>query len=695
MTSKVVTSQQLGQVLLDRNFEYLVVLPGFSLRTSGDTVVASAIRNRITNQGFIVSASENPNASSYSAIELSGSLGALDNAGTISGLDRAGVALSGYSLPGGNTVSNRGSIFGQDYGIKLQARDPSIVNSGTIEGGNVGIGGSALNSVRVLNTGLIIGNDAALNFILTEEGSVYLENAGTIAGGGRLAMLGGLLSDEVLNSGAMLGQVRLYSGNDLYDGRLGRVTGAVDGEFGDDTILGGAGGETLKGGFGDDEILGAGGNDVIDGGTGSDRLDGGEGFDLVSYIGLLGPVLVDLQSANQNEGDAADDALLNFEGVIGTGGADTLLGDTAANELRGGLGNDVLDGRAGTDTMRGGAGNDLMTVDIAGDLIIERTGEGADTVVAAVSYRLASNAEVEFLTTPNTAGTTAINLIGSNTANAILGNAAGNRLTGLGGADSLSGLAGADLLYGGDGNDTLLGDVGDDQLFGDAGADSLDGGEGNDRLTGGDGNDALSGMAGADLLYGGNGNDTLLGDVGDDQLFGDADADSLDGGDGNDRLTGGDGNDALSGMAGNDVLTGGAGTDTLLGGDGNDRLLGGTNAGLSDWLTGGAGSDIFVLDAGGSAVIKDFTTGVDKIHITQALAPGLALGSLAAANFFSPPGVAPSGPQILVVSPGYAPSLRSVSFDPDGPGGQPDVYIALLEGIGSGVISASDFVIIA
>jgi Ca2+-binding RTX toxin-like protein len=494
MSSRVIDTQELGQVLLDLFGRYLVVLPGFSLRFSGETVIASADYNRITNQGFIVSVSENA-LGTFDAVSMIGTNGTLDNAGSIVGLDYNGVELGA-----GNSVSNRGTIFGATSGIRVTGDSASIVNSGTIDGGVFGVLRSAGDFMRVLNTGLILGESAGISGDILSVAGSRIENSGTIAGAFGIAINIGAGEDEVLNSGTLMGEVRLYDGNDLYDGRLGRVTGLVDGGGGDDTILGGAGAETLRGGNHDDEILGAGGNDVIEGGAGGDLLDGGEGFDIASYGSDSAGVLVDLQNAALNQGDAADDALLNFEGVFGGLGADTLRGNTASNELRGGDGNDVLDGRAGLDTMRGGFGNDLMMVDNAGDRIVEGIGLGADTVMSAVTYRLAPNAEVEFLTTLDAAGLTAINLTGSNTANTILGNAGANRLTGLGGADSLSGLAGADLLYGGTGNDTLIGGTEDDQLFGDAGADSLDGGDGIDRLAGGDGNDRMTGGAGRDIF---------------------------------------------------------------------------------------------------------------------------------------------------------------------------------------------------
>ena len=78
----------------------------------------------------------------------------------------------------------------------------------------------------------------------------------------------------------------------------------------------------------------------------------------------------------------------------------------------------------------------------------------------------------------------------------------------------------------------------------------------------------------------------------------------------------------LIGSAYADILTGSAKNDLIIGGAGDDTLMGGKGA---DTLTGGAGADHFVytattestVSANGQDLITDFTSGQDKIDLSQ------------------------------------------------------------------------------
>jgi hypothetical protein len=119
----------------------------------------------------------------------------------------------------------------------------------------------------------------------------------------------------------------------------------------------------------------------------------------------------------------------------------TLTGSSAINATGNALDN-VLTGNSGTNTLTGGAGNDTYVVG-TGDIVAEASGGGTDTVMAGITWSLASTANVENLTLT---GSSAINGTGNTLDNLLIGN---------GGANTLSGLAGNDTYDGGAGNDAL------------------------------------------------------------------------------------------------------------------------------------------------------------------------------------------------------------------------------------------------
>ena len=242
-------------------------------------------------------------------------------------------------------------------------------------------------------------------------------------------------------------------------------------------ITGTAGNDTLQGGGGDERLYGLDGNDRLTGGAGADRLDGGAGSDTADFLLSLAAVKVSLASGGGQLGDAAGDVLIGIEDLGGSNLADELTGDGAANSLTGNGGNDILDGGAGADTLAGGAGNDTAYVDGVGDVVTENAGEGADTVIAALSWTLGANLENLILTTA-----AALDGTGNGLANTLSGNAAANILDGLAGNDVLRGNAGNDTLHGKGGADILEGGDGVDLLMGGAGQDDLTGGLGNDRF---------------------------------------------------------------------------------------------------------------------------------------------------------------------------------------------------------------------
>ena len=77
----------------------------------------------------------------------------------------------------------------------------------------------------------------------------------------------------------------------------------------------------------------------------------------------------------------------------GQGGNDFLNSGLGDDKLFGGEGNDRLFGDLGADRMAGGTGNDTYVVSVS-DTIVERTGEGRDTIFSNETTHIARNVEV-------------------------------------------------------------------------------------------------------------------------------------------------------------------------------------------------------------------------------------------------------------------------------------------------------------
>ena len=149
-------------------------------------------------------------------------------------------------------------------------------------------------------------------------------------------------------------------------------------------------------------------------------------------------------------------------------------------------------------------------------------------------------------------------------------------------------------------------------------------------------------------------------------------------------------NDTLIGKDGqNDTLNGGAGDDVLYGGTGNDIL------------TGGTGADKFVFASAlsstntNSDVIRDFTSGTDKLvldhHIFTGFSAGATLTSGSTLISASSPVANTASPTIL-----YNTSTGALSYDADGSGSGAAVVFGYLTTTSNThpTISASDFIIL-
>lgn len=126
-----------------------------------------------------------------------------------------------------------------------------------------------------------------------------------------------------------------------------------------------------------------------------------------------------------------------FDWKVGAIPTKTMTGTASADRLTGTSGHDRIDGGSGADTMAGLAGDDHYVIGSRLDVVVEKAGEGRDTVqVYATGYTLAANVE---------------NLVISTSAGSeVVDNGLNNRLTGGAGADTFTFVAshGNDLIVG-------------------------------------------------------------------------------------------------------------------------------------------------------------------------------------------------------------------------------------------------------
>jgi trimeric autotransporter adhesin len=362
-------------------------------------------------------------------------------------------------------------------------------------------------------------------------------------------------------------------------------------------------------------LYGSGGNDTLNGGAGADSLSGSVGDDTY-IVDSSSDVVTELANEGQDTVETSVTLTLtgNVERLVLTGtAAINGTGNTLANVLTGNAAANTLSGAAGADTMLGGAGDDSYTVDNAGDVVSEATGEGIDGVSSSVSYTLSANVENLTLT-----GSSAINGTGNALDNVLTGNSGANLLTGGAGNDTyVVGTSDSAVEAANEGTDTVQSIV----TF------TLGSNVENLTLTGisainGTGNtlaNTLRGNGAANTLDGGAGADTMIGGVGNDVYVVDNAADIVTevAGEGTERIDSSisyalgtevenltlTGTGAINGT-GNAVanaLTGNGAANTLDGGAGNDTMA------------GGAGDDTYVVDSAGDVITEAAGAGTDLV----------------------------------------------------------------------------------
>ncbi len=495
----------------------------------------------------------------------------------------------------------------------------------------------------------------------------------TITGGGGSDTLSGDNSalpgtfNDVIYGGGGSDILRGVTANDLiYGGTSGDIlygdnnNDTLYGDGGSDQLYGGVDDDRLFGGTGTDRLEGGSGRDTLAGGASADTLVGGVGSDTADYSASTGAVNVNINdAAAETGGDAAGDVLTGIENLVGSGSADILTGNNAANIIYGGAGTDTITGNSGSDLIYGGDGNDVInagpdtiaggaaspvneffdwtTGAPAGSTIGSTVVQDTGTMNVTASY-VAGNPTGTLYQVSTTTIYSPEGFLDDNSAGYLARPGAGPATelsfsfeagAGSGMSNEVSSvqfrIADVDtedfidririFAYDELGNivpvniTTTTGEI---SIVGDTATAIPDNGNTLPSLEDGSILVTIPGPVSQFVIQyddAGDGFQAIwvsdvhfttipltVDNADDDTVFGGLGNDFVEAGLGADLLYGEDGDDTLQGEAGNDNLFGGNGTDSLLGGDGNDTMDGGDNA---DILYGGAGND---SGAGGSGI---------------------------------------------------------------------------------------------
>jgi Ca2+-binding RTX toxin-like protein len=476
---------------------------------------------------------------------------------------------------------------------------------------------------------------------------------------------------------------------------------------GDDTLIGGTGSDYLYGGTGNDHYVfspgdsptSSGGDTIVENaseGTDTVVLHDVNPGDVLMWTGGASELIIQYSPDDQINisGDysgntslvyhnveqiAFDDGTVwdltqGYQHMVDSDAGHTLQGTDLADTINGAGGNDYIYGNAGDDTLTGGTGVDYLyggtgddtyvfspgdsPVSSGGDIIVENTGEGTDTVllhgVDPGDVRMWTNGPSDLIIqyaagdqisiSGDYSGSTSLvyhnveqiafddgtvwdltqgyqHMVDSNDSHYLYGTDLADTINGAGGNDYIYGNAGNDTLIGGTGADYLVGGTGDDHYVfspGDSpvssGGDTImeNVGEGTDTVVlhdvdPGDVRMWTSGPSDLVVQYATGDQISISGDYSGSTslVYHNVEHIAFDDGTVWDLTQGYqhmvDSNDShyLYGTDLADTINGAGGNDYIYGNAGDDTLIGGTGA---DVLYGGTGDDHYVFSPGDSPV---------------------------------------------------------------------------------------------
>ncbi|SDM85099.1 VCBS domain-containing protein [Afipia sp. GAS231] len=340
------------------------------------------------------------------------------------------ISLSNSTI-GQSTANN--TVIGVLSAVDPDAGDTATFSLVDNAGGQFAVSGNNLVVAGSLTAGaqqIVVRDTDSGGLTFDKTLTINVSSGATIVGDATNNTLVGTAGDDLIQGLAGNDRLQGLAGNDTLDGGIGfdraiytdatagisfnLASGTVNGSaagVGTDTLIGiegivgtnfadtydatGFAGDTSVAGtnVGFNEFEGKGGNDTITGAFNSQ----GAPLTRISYVSATGSVTVDLQ-AHTATGDSSvgTDTLVGsgFAGVVGSAGADTLLG---SNNPSGTV--EVFEGRGGNDTINGRGGFDRadyaldptttsgITVNMAAGQVVGDATVGTDTLLSVESVR--------------------------------------------------------------------------------------------------------------------------------------------------------------------------------------------------------------------------------------------------------------------------------------------------------------------
>lgn len=375
MITNTISTDQTSQYTIDHSNQKWVLKDGVSITSMTNGMsegsnlannvieVAGTITANEYNRAAVYSAGDNTTVTIAQSGELNGYFGVkvdgdnsnVTNNGTVNSL-QDGL----YGSLGSASIVNNGQILSDGSGIKVASGDYTIRNTGDISG-YYGLRVEHANVTATLEKGGHVDASVQAIRVMSLDGDVAsVTNNGMVSvSKGYEAFYGQSGSERFVNTGTVLGHVKMGEGNDRYINHGTMAEGDVN-MGGDNDVYNGRGatfGGKIYGGTGNDTFIVSKANAQIMEyfGQGNDTVKS-----TVSFVLQDGQAIEDLRLLGKGNTNATGNEFMN-----------NLFGNAGANKLVGGEGDDTLSGGKGADLLSGGANNDIF---------VFRTGFGKDTV---------------------------------------------------------------------------------------------------------------------------------------------------------------------------------------------------------------------------------------------------------------------------------------------------------------------------